>query len=611
LTVVKDRIVPLQHWSFITATEAIFKIIKDKTLEAEIRSMINKPILLQNAKNQFNEENYHRVMKTLDVLETKRVFIKRPFVLNKVCEYMVQNNMLPCACFILSRKQIEVAAREVTTILLEDDSKIPYIIRRECEQILRKKLPNFEEYLQLPEYNEMVALLEKGIGTHHAGTLPILKEIVELMFSKGYIKLLFCSETFSMGLNMPIKTVIFTDIMKYDGRGFRVLHGHEYNQAGGRAGRRGLDTVGNVIHLNNLFKKVEKVDYISMMKGAPQVLLSKFKISPHLILNRIENGDMDFVGFAEKSIMQEEIMGELRQCESDVDKAREELVEANMYLDQISSTITPLPVMERWLKIKEELTSGKVVNKKRRELEREKETLSVEWRRIEIHSNSLLKKKECEEKLYSYECSTDYTRDYLRNTISQVVDFLVKEKMIEEDITCHSYTLTHIGLKATHIRELPCFFANILHDESWEKQSLKQMIRVLSCFTNISVPEEKRVPLNALSNRELLEKTMELFVRYEDYEDEDMRIHFDLYEYMGEWVDADDAESCKRIIQRMETEKEIFLGDFVKAVIKIVNSAAELEKIAELTGNMSLLEKYKEIPKTLLKYIVINQSLYV
>jgi superfamily II RNA helicase len=91
--------------------------------------------------------------------------------------------MLPALCFVLSRRQIEVCANEITTNILEFDSKVPYIIDKECEQILRRKLPNFEEYLYLPEYINMVSLLRKGIAIHHSGVLPVLKEIIELLYS--------------------------------------------------------------------------------------------------------------------------------------------------------------------------------------------------------------------------------------------------------------------------------------------------------------------------------------------------------------------------------------------------------------------------------------------
>ena len=253
LTGTNKRSVPLTHYSFITTNSGIFKAIKDKALKDEINAIINKPFIIQNSGGQFDEVQYHKMNNMIKLFENKNVYVNRKHVLNQTAKYLVENNMLPALCFVLSRKQLEICAKEITTILLEDDSKVPYIIRRECDNILRK-LPNYEEYFELQEYIQLTSLLEKGVGIHHAGMMPILREMVELLFAKGYIKLLFCTETMAIGINMPVKTTIFTDIKKFDGSENRTLFAHEYTQMAGRAGRLGLDTVGHVIHLNNLFK---------------------------------------------------------------------------------------------------------------------------------------------------------------------------------------------------------------------------------------------------------------------------------------------------------------------------------------------------------------------
>ena len=206
------RPVPLTHYSFVTAPQAIFKAIKDKAVKEKLTKDINVLHVVQTAGGAFDEKVYHNVRGIVDLLQTHRVFAKRPFVLNTVCTHMFENNMLPAVCFILSKKQIQLAAKEISVPLLEDDSKVAYTVARECEQLLRAKLPNFKEYLALPDYVDMVSLLEKGVAIHHSGVMPILREIVELMFERGHVKLLFATETFSVGLNMPIKTVSRLDI---------------------------------------------------------------------------------------------------------------------------------------------------------------------------------------------------------------------------------------------------------------------------------------------------------------------------------------------------------------------------------------------------------------
>ena len=226
------RIVPLTHFAFITSPSALYKVLKDKTKEEELKQQVfNKMLPIQSSTGVFNEPTFHLLKNTLQLLNTKQVFTKRQFVLNQVCKHLVEHNMLPALCFVLSRKMLEQCAKEITVPLLEDDSKVGYIIEQECEQIIRK-MPNYKEYLNLPEYIQMVALLQKGIAIHHAGVMPVLREMVELLYAKGYIKLLFATETFAVGINMPTKSVIFTDICKFDGNNNRILYPHEYNQMG-------------------------------------------------------------------------------------------------------------------------------------------------------------------------------------------------------------------------------------------------------------------------------------------------------------------------------------------------------------------------------------------
>ena len=88
-------------------------------------------------------------------------------------------------------------------------------------------------------------------------------------------------------------------------------------------------------------------------------------------------------------------------------------------------------------------------------------------------------------------------------------------------------------------------------------------------------------------------------------------IHFDLLNYVIKWIECENAEACKLFLQKLELEKDIFLGEFVKALLKITNISSELEKVAELTNNISLLAKLKEIPTLILKYVVTNQTLYI
>lgn len=142
----------------------------------------------------------------------------------------------------------------------------------------------------LPQVLSMKDSLSRGIGVHHSGILPILKEIVEMLFQSGLVKLLFATETFAMGVNMPARTVIFDSHRKYDGMEARNLKPGEYIQMAGRAGRRGHDENGTVILLCKT-QIPAAMDLRAMILGKPEKLESQFILCYSVILTclRIES----------------------------------------------------------------------------------------------------------------------------------------------------------------------------------------------------------------------------------------------------------------------------------------------------------------------------------
>ena len=142
-----------------------------------------------------------------------------------------------------------------------------------------------EEDQKLPNIINFLPLLKRGIGVHHGGMLPILKECVEIMFQEGLIKVLFSTETFSMGINMPAKTVVFTSLKKFDGEFQRYLGGGEYTQMAGRAGRRSIDQEGNVIVMIDKF--IDKNECEKIIKGKSAPLISSFQLSYNQLANLI------------------------------------------------------------------------------------------------------------------------------------------------------------------------------------------------------------------------------------------------------------------------------------------------------------------------------------
>jgi superfamily II RNA helicase len=614
LTTTYERVVPLTHYSFITCTQGIFKVLKDKELEKEIMKVTNTLHVLQDAKGNFNETNYIRIHKTLKVFQDKSHYVKRQHVLNTVSKHMVEHNMLPAICFVLSRKALEQCAKEITVPLLEDDSKVPYIVRRECEQIIRK-LPNYQEYLNLPEYLNMVSLLEKGVAIHHAGIMPILREMVELLFAKGYIKLLFATETFAVGINMPTKTVLFTDVTKFDGSGPRPFYSHEYTQMAGRAGRRGIDTVGHVIHLTNLFHSSDQTTLKTMMKGKPQTLVSKFKISYNLLLNLIDIGETDYTKYAKRSMIQNDIDVSMKGYYDNIVKLQGEIDNMSIVLN---SCRTPIQVVQEFIDLNQKRLVS--VNKKRKDIDKNIQNILDQHINIEkdvdVVSKYTLK---CDEmKQLNYEIVT--TENTLNTNVTKVIDLLTETGFIVKETDKNVLSLK--GHIATHLREIHCLvFADLIEKGKFKRFEAKELVGILSCFTNITVPEEKRavLPLSDYSNvKECILEIYDMYQKKSDLEvynkidtGIDYNIHFDLIDYVIRWCDCESDIDCKILINEISLNKEIFLGEFVKAILKINNITSEMEKVAELLGDMELLSILGKVPNLTLKYVATNQSLYV
>jgi superfamily II RNA helicase len=625
LTRKQIRAVPLIHYSFITGPGTINKYIKDKATQEEIKRITNKPFVIQDEKNVFNDVNYQNMTKVIKLFEKHDIRVKRQHVLNKLAEHLVEKEMLPALCYVFSRKQLEICAEEMTTNLLEFDSKVPYIVDRECEQIIRK-LPNYEEYLHLPEYVNTVKLLRKGVGIHHAGLMPILREMTELLFARGFIKILFCTETMSVGINLPVKTTIFTDINKFNGEINRMLYSHEYTQAAGRAGRLGLDTVGHVIHLNNLFRNMDSVGYKTMMNGKPQTLVSKFKISYNLLLNLLDIGDNNLVQFASKSMITGDLENQMKEVYYKISKLQSELDNIN---NSVKTLRTPINVIEEYIDLLKNIKLS--VNKKRKEIERAIQSIKENYKFIDNDQISYLKTFEKEKEITELQFQYDSLNKYFNSGVEKVVQLLMEEGFIENDpsfitdndnIDEKQLKLTINGKIASQIREIHCLaFAKMYNDKKLEDLTCKQLVSLFSCFTNIRVNEDVKdnVPKsNDIIVNNIVKEVSELYTRYQKkeldrniYTGFDYEIHFDLLNYVEQWCDCENVEECKLVLQDLGCKKNIFLGEFVKALLKINNISSEFEKIAEMTGNIAFLSKLKEISNMTLKYVVTNQSLYV
>jgi superfamily II RNA helicase len=620
LSSTNHRVVPLSHYNYLSISESTLKSIKNKETQKTLRNYCNKLQCIKNDRGVFQVKQYNELVHHAQLLESVKSFAKRKYVLNNLVHYLRDNTMLPAIGFIFSRKQVEQCAKEITTPLLEDDSKIPYTVKRECDQIIRR-LPNHEEYTRLPEYTELVSLLEKGIGIHHSGMIPILREIVEICISKNYIKLLFATESFAIGLDCPIKTAIFISMNKFDGNNDRSLYPHEYTQMAGRAGRRGIDTVGYVVHCNNLFSIPTETNYREIMSGNPPKLVSKYKISYDMILNVLHSNPESkletLVAFCSRSMMNEELQKKIKAQHSVVLRQSEP---QNQNKDFISNT--PYEVCVEYAQL--ETTVKTAANKKKKDSIRRMEQIQQEYRTIDqdmIHWRQFEKTKDEQAQEIEY---MNYLETFITVKIESICTILQTQGFIREN-----YQLTILGTISSYIAEIDSVMWMKCIVETWnyfEHFSAKQIIGLFSCATDIKVNNEYRISVPRTTDDFLQERVNELKYLYETYATIETTarissgIHYDaplVYDIIDDamaWCDCSTEEECKMFINTNLNNKGIAIGDFTKAMMKVATIAREMqtiEEIEECKHQIQFIHKLSQIEDMVLKYIATNQSLYV
>lgn len=284
------RPTPLQHYFFPAGADGIHLIVDEK--------------------GNFREDNFQKAMATIEEKKgadpadinakrkgrgkdkkTNKGANKEGSDIYKIVKMIMLKHYNPVIVFSFSKRECEAYALQMSSMAFNDESE---------KQMVTKVFESAIECLSeedktLPQITHILPLLRRGIGVHHSGLLPILKETIEILFQENLIKVLFATETFSIGLNMPAKTVVFTSVEKFDGVSMRYLTPSEFVQMSGRAGRRGLDDRGIVIMMIN--DKMEPATAKEIVRGEQDKLNSAFYLGYNMVLNlmRVEGISPEFM----------------------------------------------------------------------------------------------------------------------------------------------------------------------------------------------------------------------------------------------------------------------------------------------------------------------------
>jgi superfamily II RNA helicase len=606
------RIVPLTHYllgpneKFITlmdAKEAYYeKAYKEwihvhQRQDAEQRAYQRAVVDAREAGHQgavagkvHNAHFLHRLQETIALLEKKE--------------------LLPALFFVLSRKQCEVYAKKVERSLLtsSDTAAVKHIITFHLHR-------HMKELEQVPQYHQIYDLLCRGVAFHHSGLLPLLKEIVEILFSKGYVKIMFCTETFAVGLNMPTKTVVFTGFKKYDDAtdSMRILRNDEYIQMAGRAGRRGKDDKGVVIYLPDR-EPIEPNEMFTMMKGARPPVQSRMNFHYDFILKTIQATTKDHP-LTWLRIMEQSYWFRQRQVEKE---------ECQTKLDACHKTIATLELVEPFktdcekrFELEQRITA--TVNTERKKVQRELDTLKnkqlgPKWNKAWADYHTL-KKLHTDATMLENELKTIQEHQAHINLAVQFLHdagFVTTPNALE--LTQESLTLK--GVLATEVNEghalmmTELYVLNRLHHLSGN-----EIVTILACFQEqkenehatliheLNVSEEVRSALEYIESMGTYYQTKEQSFGLEGVQHY-WKVSTQWVEPIQRWMEGEHASLiCK--------EHDIFEGNFIRAVMKMANMLDEWLSMAVYCQHVEQVEKITEVRTRIIRDMVVSDSLYL
>ncbi|KAL7273037.1 ATP-dependent RNA helicase mtr4 [Rhizina undulata] len=284
------RPTPLQQYFFPSGADGIHLVVDEKGVFRE--DNFQKAITSLGEKQGDDPADINgRKGKGKQKWKTNKGGTKGPSDIYKIVKMIMVKHYNPVIVFSFSKRECESLALQMSQLAFNDDAE-----KEMVGKVFENAISSLAvEDRQLPQIQHILPLLRRGIGIHHSGLLPILKEVIEILFQEGLIKVLFATETFSIGLNMPAKTVVFTSVRKFDGKEQRWVSPSEFVQMSGRAGRRGLDDRGIVILM--IDEKMEPHVAREIVKGEQDRLNSAFYLGYNMILNlmRVEGISPEFM----------------------------------------------------------------------------------------------------------------------------------------------------------------------------------------------------------------------------------------------------------------------------------------------------------------------------
>jgi len=559
-------------------------------------SMFSSNKLVKIYDSKFYEYNYDNLI---------RENINQVFLLNNLTKFLVEKELTPALYFVFSRKNCERFARSITTQLITPEESI------NAMKTFDKYMHKYEEkYSKLPQYILIKNLIAKGISFHHSGMLIILKNIVEILFNLKFIKVLFCTESLAIGVNLPAKTVVFTELSKYDDNSKqRNLTTAEFRQISGRAGRKGYgDKVGTVIILP-MYELISKPTLKSIMFGIMPHVESKFYINYVFIL-QVSYNDKNIEEFVNKSLYMKDNTSIVIKLKAELENTRLKLVEYNdVTADQ--NIIEEFTKYEKLTNLELEYSkSGFSLNNKQL---KEKKLLNKKFlqessdykekysKYLEYNATKTLV-EEKEEEIYFLEHSTEILS-------SQIVNILTKLGYFKKE----DNKLSIKGVLAAQIHECNgMLLAEMISQNLFEDLEPAEICGLLAIF--IEENKKDKQDLSSLSSKNLkskidkvnsiIDNITKVEREFKYMNNKILEIHYDFVDIAYMWGSGSEFSEILEL-------KDIYLGNFVKNILSLNNIVQDVISLSKINGNLSSLKNLDLVSKMLIRDIVNVDSLYL
>ena len=562
----------------------------------------------------------NKVRRLVERYRARRKVFKAVTHLQIISE-LEEKGLLPALYFLFNRRKVEAYAKELAGYRnFSTNSE-----KREIRSFINSYINTIPEDA-VPFVEKLRPLLSKGIGYHHAGMVPHAKRLVEMLFERRLLKVVYCTSTFALGVNMPARTVCFDSVIKYDGNTFRPLKNIEFFQKAGRAGRRGIDQEGYVIVR---FDPKEHEEIPAYNEKHLEPVESAFRLSYNSIVNLLSREPYDkIIQFLNSSLWSFQHEGEKEHLKSELLRYKQRLSSLPTFQCQYSEEYMDArraeleAIIERDRKIIasiEEALEEEGLSKRRKKRLLEKRKAAVEEIIRSEYALKSLRLESCEFCVNKVQCrATERKRKYFEKKIRKIEEklrfldsYLIEEfegkcQVLKELGHCDEELNLKFGaevVKRLHIEEL--LVAELVLEGFFDRLEPATIGALLTCIGR--EPDRLKSTKSRYLPRNIRKEVEELADFIRDVEDRYLsapvscQINWGYADVAYLWIEGEELATIAK-------KSSMYEGDIISCLRQGLDLCKQLKRVyAEVPGFRetpayeNIVETYKNMEKPILK----------